>query len=81
MDKRYTPVILIGGPYDGEELQVDLHHPQDIRMPVPSLPLWAYEKQGMYPTANEIIVLRYDLVLDDLGYPSRDDQGRIRYKL
>jgi hypothetical protein len=75
MDER---VVLIAGEVDGRELV--LHQPLDrIRIPGRVHPTWVAEYDD--GPVERLPVLDYDLVLDELGYPSRDDQGRLRYQL
>jgi hypothetical protein len=72
------PVVLIAGEVDGRELV--LHQPRDrILIPVRIQPTWVAEDDD--GPVEPLPVLGYDLVLDELGYPSRDDQGRLRYQL
>jgi hypothetical protein len=71
------PVVLIGGPRDGEEFETEVQDPPpQIYVPLASLNA-AMQDPGLTPTS----VLRegiYRLPYVDGGY-SRDDSGRLRY--
>lgn len=64
--------VLIGGPRDG-------HHYMVGQWPPPPLirtPALNHDPSRLAPT---ITVEEYHLRLDAVGYPSRDEAGRIRY--
>lgn len=73
--------IFIGGDYDGETWAIDEPRPTLSRLQ-PTEVDWRASLQAdpvtFGPAFNR---LDYYLALDDLGYPSRDDLGRLRYLL
>jgi hypothetical protein len=72
------PVVLVAGEVDGRELV--MHQPIN-RIRIPARLDLASLLDTHDPTDPTMVVLNYDVVLDPLGYPSRDDQGRLRYQL
>jgi len=69
-------VILIAGAADGRELTTNrvMDH---VRIPVPVR--WSpFVDADPFEAPS---ILDYDLMFDDLGQPSRDDEGRLRYML
>jgi hypothetical protein len=68
--------VLIGGLRDGEEFAIhDYSRPEVIRTVEPAPFRWDAE-----PTADPFIAVEYRLARYK-GWPSRDDQGRLRYVL
>jgi hypothetical protein len=77
-------VVLIAGEVDGRELVVS-HTVNRVYIPARVEPTWGTEDDD--GLTEPLHILEYDLVLDrghpsrGRGYPSRDDQGRLRYQL
>jgi hypothetical protein len=72
-------IILIAGEADGRELTINRIEIR-IRMPA-AAPLSAILTTDQDAMLEPLPILDYDLILDDWGQPSRDDQGRLRYQL
>jgi len=69
--------VLIGGPQDGQEIDVVDHHHHVINVPRPMSFRWTYN-EGPEPQ-DEFRYITYRLAYTE-GRPSLDDQGRLRYQ-
>jgi hypothetical protein len=68
--------VLVGGPHDGYVTNIDDGW-QEIRMPAPpASPVWI-SKETVWPPPCPISV--YRRLRDPAGWPSRDDEGRLRF--
>jgi len=77
-DNDHTRVRFVGGPNDGKTVTwASGEPPHRIRLPVdPGLPTLADLADPLQPLAIALYCPR----LDDLGQPSRDDDGTLVYK-
>jgi hypothetical protein len=72
-------IVLVGGRADGREITVDDYtRHRSYRVPEIRPVVWA--ESELYPKC-ESATLDYVLARDPMGWPSRDDQGRLRYVL
>lgn len=73
--------ILIGGYKDGQEITADFVENDIIHIPGPPPEVSiVFEQKQAYPF-NTLEKLVYQVVLDENGFKSIDDQGRYRHKL
>lgn len=72
-------IVMVGGLADGREVEVD-DYTRYTRYRVPEIRPVVWVESGPYPMC-ESSTLDYVLARDPMGWPSRDDQGRLRYVL
>lgn len=83
------PVLLLGGPWDGEEQQVPMggRTLHDVlmtllfgyRVPLPPpVMVRPVTDEELFRLPLPPMCAEYRLLLDDVGQPSRDDHGRVR---
>lgn len=73
-----TPVVFVGGPQDGKSSTVqDESMPPVLRLAVEQgSPFSLDEPPSLYPPSQAT----YRLMFDELGFPSRADDGAYRYE-
>lgn len=71
-------ILFIGGPQDGKSATIRSERPPPVLHQAVNqgLPFSLNEPSPLYPPPQA----SYRLVLDDLGVPSRADDGAYRYK-
>jgi hypothetical protein len=73
MRQRPITAVLIDGPY--QTAQFDLPEPRTVRLGIPPNPDQSPAPDGVWYPGE----VQYDVTLDETGFPSRDEQGRVRY--